>query len=115
MKKIIGIITITALSLLTIASCGSCKKTVSNNDEKVPVCGGYSDWRAVSDSDVSLFNKAIGDQYKDLALVPTQVQTQVVAGLNYKFLCESVKGKCEVHIYKSLEGELEVTSVSFYK
>lgn len=51
-------------------------------------CGGWSDYRNLQQEDQELFNKVIGG-FVGVDYKPLKVATQIVAGLNYCFLCEA--------------------------
>ena len=76
--------------------------------------GAYSEARDITDEEMAMFKKATAD-LSDMQLVPQSVRTQVVAGLNYKFFCDYKDGynlgRCEVVIYKPLNGEPSVTKI----
>lgn len=85
----------------------------SPSSEKPPVCGGFSDRRNVSAEDIAFFNEIYTRSEK---LVPVQVATQVVAGLNYRFYCkDSDNHNVLVQIFKPLPctgNKAQVTSVT---
>lgn len=89
----------------------SCTKNVSaqENNKDVPISGGYSAERDVTQEDLELFRNT----YKgEIPLTPIRVSTQVVAGLKYKFICKDDNdNRYQVIIYKKLSGEAEVMSV----
>lgn len=75
-----------------------------------PTCGGYSDYRTLSAEDKELFSSTYDGK---VALTPIMVSTQIVAGVNYSFICEdSKKNTYEVNIFQPLpnEGEPSVSS-----
>lgn len=87
--------------------------------ENAQVCGGYSEVREPSDEEYQLFRE-VTDKMEGMSFTPLSVQTQVVAGLNYKFYCrfsdgtaENSPGHCYLTIYKPLpgQGEPKVTSM----
>lgn len=63
----------------------ACAKPAGKAQSDFPAaCGGYTDYRALSDEDVTLFT----DVYDaEPTLTPYAVATQVVAGTNFRFLC----------------------------
>jgi len=103
---------------IIFASCASCKKdsvnkqdnTIVRHDEDRPLCGGYTQYRALDEEDMKLFSEA----YKgDIMLEPFEVATQVVAGTNYRFRCRDGKGKVYVVvIFQPLPGQGEAETVS---
>ena len=98
--------------LLASAGCTSKKETV--------IDGG---WSTVEDGTITdelqeLFDKAVaeldGADYKPVKLL----ETQVVAGTNYKFLCDATvvspdakTKQAIVTIYQDLEGNVEILSI----
>lgn len=117
MKKIILVLAIA----LPLAGCANNNgKAVNGNTEssiEAPaeqIVGGFTEPREISSEELEMFKKATTD-YAELQLVPQTVCTQVVAGLNYKFFCDCKEGynlsRCEVIIYKPLDGEPSVTKI----
>lgn len=92
-----------------MCSCHSAGSVGENN--KQSVVGGYTEFRKLADGDKALFY----DTWQaDDVLTPKKVATQVVAGTNYKYLCEGRDGtETEVVIYQPLpgNGEARVTRV----
>ena len=77
--------------------------------------GAYSEYRDLEESDLEVFRQAT-ENYAYLNLVPKRVRTQVVAGLNYIFECDSIgpdenSSPCEVSIFKPLQGAPVLKSV----
>lgn len=66
--------------------------------------GGYSEQRPVTDEDEAVFTAATKD-YGYLNLKPMSVSTQVVAGMNYMFICEM----------QAFGGALETVKVKVFK
>lgn len=103
MNKIVKILIVLAC---TIISC-------SNTEQ---LCGGYSEQRIPTDEELVMFRTVT--QNCDMTLTPKKVATQVVAGTNYKFFCRytdnSGSGKCDVIIYRPLQGEPELTGIKKY-
>lgn len=68
------------------------------------MAGAYGDYRSLEEEDRKLFLETYkGGQ----ALQPLKVRTQVVAGLNYRFLCQQADDRnrlVEVTIYQPLPG-----------
>lgn len=70
--------------------------------------GAFGEWRDLGEQDLVVFNKAT-EAYAYLNLTPTKVRSQVVAGINYIFLCESEgpdgqRTTSEVRIFAPLPG-----------
>lgn len=86
-----------------------------------PLCGGYSEVREPDMDEYQLFRE-VTDTVKGMTFTPLTVQTQVVAGINYKFYCrfsdgseEYSPGHCYLTIYKPLPGQGEPTLTSIEK
>ena len=88
-----------------------------------PLCGGYTEEREPSDDEYQLF-RSVTDSMEGMSFTPLTVQTQVVAGINYRFYCrfsdgseEYSPGHCWLTIYKPLpgQGEPKVTSLEKMK
>jgi len=62
---------------------------VSQPAEPQPLAGGYGEYRDLIDEEQAFFESVYQGE---VALTPKQVATQVVAGTNYRFLCESAEG-----------------------
>lgn len=107
-----------ALALGTIG-CGQAAPA-QGKEEEAPIAGG---WQAAEDGTITeelqaLFDKAmekmVGVDYTPVELL----ETQIVAGTNYKFLCESQVVAPDapvqmavVTIYEDLEGNAEVLDI----
>lgn len=68
------------------------------------LCGGYTRQHGLSEEDLALFRKVMGET----PFTPLSVATQVVAGLNYRFLCT---GNCTITIFQPLQGEPVVSKI----
>lgn len=109
MKKIlhITVIAVIAVGLFhLIEACNKAKDAEPEPDKEV-LCGGYTDQRELSAEDLAVFRQVMGEsQY-----TPLSVATQVVAGVNYRFLCryyDTAEGStrhCLITIYQPLQGE----------
>lgn len=122
MSKLLKILCIVALF------CGStsCEKVKSlvGIEESQGVVGGYSKPHNLSDEELSIFEQATaklqGVEYK-----PMNVATQIVAGVNYRFLCKArridengKKGKryyAAIVVHKPLNGQGELRILSIDK
>ncbi len=80
--------------------------------------GGWSKFRSLTQEDKDVFNQAmegiVGVDYE-----PLLVSTQIVAGENFKYLCNAtlvVKDPTTTHkmvqIFRSLDGEVSITSIT---
>ncbi|MEG2725272.1 MAG: hypothetical protein RR982_05415 [Kiritimatiellia bacterium] len=87
-----------------------CKTANSNNPPML--CGGYTEFRTLETDDVARFSQVtLGTRYE--AWKPLQVASQVVAGMNYRFLCKDTEGKTvTLIIFQPLpgRGEAQITS-----
>lgn len=52
------------------------------------LCGGFSKYRAVTTEDLEVFTKAM-ENHVGVRLEPLLVSTQIVAGKNYRFICNA--------------------------
>ena len=89
------------------------------DDEYIQLPGGWSQHRDVSPEELEMFRKLTKNS--GLILTPVSVATQVVAGLNYDFVCKiedasrRSNGECRIRIFKPLAGEPEITDMSLIK
>lgn len=116
---------IVSILCLVLLLCGSvsCDKLqdVFGNQSQSHVVGGYSKPHNLSDEEQIIFEQATnslqGVEYK-----PINVATQIVAGVNYRFLCKArrvdengKKGKrfyAVIVVHKPLSGgELRILSI----
>lgn len=113
--------------LVMICSATSCDKVealFSQKPKEEGVVGGYSKPRNLTDEEHELFNQTVktleGVEYK-----PMNVSTQIVAGVNYRFLCKArridesgKKGKryyAAIVVHKPLVGQGEPRILSIEK
>ena len=112
LKKLLTVLSVVLL-VLTVSACNAGK-------EDVEIVGG---WETVEDGTITpelqeLFNKAIeeldGVDYTPIKLL----ETQVVAGTNYKFLCDATVTSPDaettqaiVTIYEDLQGNVEILDI----
>lgn len=126
MKKILVVL----LAIFMVTSLVACSDK-DNEEETKPeeevkevieddgeIVGGYteSEDKAITDELKEIFDKAmegyVGNNFEPIELIGTQV----VAGINYKFLCKaSDESQKIVTIYKDLEGNCEITDVEDVK
>lgn len=77
------------------------------------LCGGYTVQHELSDEDLTLFRKVLGE----VPFTPLSVATQVVAGLNYRFWCryddssENAPSHCFITIYQPLQGNPVISKI----
>lgn len=82
------------------------------------VLGGWSPYTKPTEEELKIFEEAtsglIGVEY-----TPLEVSSQVVAGMNYRFLCNArpvivapIEYKATVQIHAPLEGKPFVTSIT---
>lgn len=109
------------IPLLIIAICGTAislflhfrKSDGYAKSEKAILCGGYTEQHELSDEDVALFRKVMGES----GFTPLSVATQVVAGLNYRFWCrydagsENSPGHCSITVYQPLQGDPVISEI----
>ena len=113
MKKL-SVLTFVLIMLISLASCKQKQETAE------PVEGG---WTVVEDGTITpelqeMFDKAM-EGLLGVDYVPVELlETQVVAGMNYKFRCEATvvypgaePKEAIVIIYKDIEGNLTVTDI----
>ena len=109
MKKLIALLLVTALLTCMLCACG--KKPPE------PVAGGWnvnSEFgKAELPEEAQAAFDAAAANYDGEELTPVAfLGTQVVAGLNFKYLCKTGSGLAVVTVYRDLEQNAEVTSVS---
>lgn len=80
-------------------------------------CAGcFGDYEELTEDDMDVFEKA--NKLSDSTFVnPTKVSKQVVAGMNYRFMCELEVSEGEtkdviLEVYKNVKDEIEITSVT---
>ena len=105
---------ITALTMVTmmIQSCGT------TDSRKAGLVGAYGKYEKVTTEERALFDEAVRAYDNSLRLTPRKVCRQVVAGMNYQFLCvDADRKEHTVVIYKPLpgQGDPRVTSVDSKK
>lgn len=77
--------------------------------------GGYTDFRPADAQEIALFDSLKSEMANGSELVVDKVATQVVNGVNYKFLAKAGDATYEVVIYKKGDwngGEASLTSVT---
>lgn len=84
----------------------------SAGKEKRQMTGAFSDQRPLEENDLKVFHAAVDGKYDYLNLTPVSVSTQVVAGLNYRFVCTQKMGdeqtsEVVVRIFAPLPGRGE--------
>ena len=78
--------------------CVSCDQT-PNSSPKEAVVGGYSEAHKLSDEERALFD-SVAAEIAGVKYEPINVSTQIVAGVNYRFLC---KGKEQERFVAKIE------------
>lgn len=119
MKKL-SVILLSILMLFTLIGCNSKQDTPIVEEKQEEVAGGYVDVEDgnITDKLLAIFNSAMED-YEGMKLEPIRLlQTQVVAGTNYKFLANASPiilnpktKKVIVTIYEDLQGNASITNV----
>lgn len=110
-KKILNITGIAAIALGLFFLVERCTNPKQNYTEHL--CGGYTEQHELSDEDLALFRKVLGET----PYSPLSVATQVVAGLNYRFWCrydngtENSPGHCFITVYQPLQGDPVISKV----
>ena len=128
MKKTFRNILVMLTAALMIVSLAGCKSTITaegakqndQEEENNMLLGG---WQAVEDGTITpelqeMFDRALenltGVGYRPIKLVATQV----VSGMNYKFLCEAITltsdmptREAYVTIYKDLQGNVSILDI----
>lgn len=86
-----------------LTGCATDRKT--GNADQPELVGAYTDHREMEKEELKLFQ----DTYKMMPrLTPQKVSTQVVAGMNYSFICvDNLQNIYKVVIYKPLPGQGE--------
>ncbi len=81
------------------------------------IVGGWSEFKCVDKPSLAVFDEAISG-YAGVHYTPVAVSQQLVAGMNYRFFCnskvvypDSLNGAAIVSVYKPLEGKAYVTSI----
>lgn len=81
------------------------------------ICGGWSKFRAVTEDDLAVFQEAM-DGFTGSCFEPLIVSTQVVAGTNYRFICNAKmvtnppkQYTADVRIYKPLKEKAVITHI----
>ena len=129
MKKLLTIL-LTTFMLLTLVGCNTNKEEPTildeptiqeeTKEEEDTILGGFTEAedKSLNDELIEIFNKACEGQV-GISLTPERLEgTQVVAGINYKFLATGTKttnppirGSYLVTIYKDLEGNCSITDI----
>lgn len=85
MKYFTGIFLVIS-SIFTFSSCENLKTFL--NPEQEHIVGGYSKPRNITNEEVALF-KQVTASLQGVEYKPKSVSTQIVAGTNYRFLCNA--------------------------
>ena len=118
--KTTNIILISFAAAITLCGCSATMDRHGNpHDGKYAhdrggLVGGYTEQRKPNSEEKELFRHVMGDRGRDMR--PVSVSTQVVSGINYRFVCKCrAKGRkqefCVVTIYRPLRGEPVLTSI----
>ena len=120
--KIFILAVVLVAGLCGAMSCQRIKELLPQQEQQM--VGGYSKLRKLSAEEVALFERAVsglqGAEYK-----PVSVATQIVAGVNYRFLCKArsidesgKRGKrfyAVIVVHKPLAGQGEERILSIEK
>ncbi|MCV6590805.1 MAG: hypothetical protein OIF57_17560 [Marinobacterium sp.] len=82
------------------------------------MAGGWTPYRPVTAADLHVFMEAT-EGMVGVTYIPHEVATQVVAGTNYRFRCQTrqlhatgaIVGTATVQIYQPLQGQPEITRI----
>lgn len=120
----ISIILLLAATLCSFSSCEKLSEVFSPQNSQEGVVGGYSKPRNLTDEDIALFEQATA-QLQGVEYKPMNVATQIVAGVNYRYLCKArridesgKKGKrfyAAIVVHKPLAGQGEPRILSIEK
>lgn len=123
--RFIAVMLLAFVLTVNLSGCGSDSSSESGDVESSSselvsssatnaIVGSYSEYRELSEDEKSFFEEVVKGYAKEL-FNPERVSTQVVAGINYRFLCSmkdgEVTSKVIVTIYKPLSGDPKITSV----
>lgn len=123
--RFIAVMLLAFVLTVNLSGCGSDSSSESGDVESSSselvsssatnaIVGSYSGYRELSEDEKSFFEEVVKGYEKEL-FNPERVSTQVVAGINYRFLCSMKDGnatsKVIVTIYKPLSGDSKITSV----
>lgn len=79
--------------------------------------GGWSALRALNDDDEKVFEKAFTG-FVGVGYEPLLVETQIVAGSNYRFICNSAAVTADteayaavVTVWSKVDGSVEITDI----
>lgn len=119
MKKRLFLVAVLVISSMFLISCACSSEEGTKQDAtQGEVAGGYTQERDVTTEDMVVFDEAM-EGLAGVSYTPLKVSTQVVAGTNYKFYCETVlvtpdaeEGHAYVTIYQPLEGKAEVVDIT---
>ena len=125
------LIIISAIALLVVGcNCQGCKTKEGSKTEQAAttkadkrLVGGYATQKDITPEESVFFKEIIAKSDSPIKYTPLTVSKQVVAGINYKFICEAndittdTKYHVEVIIYKPLpnQGEAKITSIEKIK
>ena len=117
MEKIIMLAGAAVLVLIAVVLLITCSKTEEEEEaeEEEHICGGWTKVETeLTEEELAIFSDAMKDA--DRQFVPKKIiGRQVVAGLNYKFLCEQGGREWVALIFHDLEGGNHLTSITEYK
>ena len=82
------------------------------------ILGGWSPYGKPTAGDLKIFNEALAG-FVGVKYTPEKVSTQVVAGMNYRFICkaepstiEPLQYQATVQIYAPLKGKPFITHIT---
>ena len=118
MKRIL-ILTLAAAALAACGGPGRKAAKTEESKERVVMTGGYTEQRPLSEQEQALFHQLM-QGLTGVAYTPESVATQVVAGINYRFVCKArtvtldpETYQAEVTVSQPLpgQGEARITSI----
>lgn len=126
LKSVLSLLLCLSLAVCLVA-CASSKDKANPSEKSAedttedPICGGWTTDAPteVTDEQAALFEKAMGD-ITGVSYTPVlYLGSQVVAGLNHRFLCkaqgvypDAPETWAVVEIYEDLNGNAEVTDIT---
>lgn len=112
-------IPILVLAAVTLTACGGPARKAGTPREQSVMPGGYTEQRPLSEPDSALFRR-VTENLTGVEYTPESVATQVVAGLNYRFICTArtvtlhpETYRAAITVYRPLpgRGEPEITEI----
>ncbi len=106
---------------LYVTPNGSIKEKNIHNTHSKRLAGGWSEFKPIDEKAKEVFAATFG-KVVGVTYTPFCVSTQVVAGMNYRFLCSSVaatnppkEGNAFGVVYADLQGNKEITEIKEFR